>query len=320
MPKERVQSVNLDANESVYFARELEHIKAAAYDIKYPQLKGASGMLIPISTEAGSGAESITYRQYDKVGMAKIIADYADDLPRADVKGKEFTAPVRGIGESYGYNLQEVRASVMTGKALPTRRANAARRANDQKVNDIVFFAKISTHAGLQGFIYNPNITVSTVPTRSGRTSWIADAKTPDEILADLNEIVGDIIDLTKGVEEPNTILLPYAEYQHINSTPRSPNSDTTIAKFFLGNNGYVDTMIPVNELKQVNPKPSGAGAANLLICYRRDPNNLTLEIPQPFEQLPVQERGLEFLIPCHSRCGGVVIYYPLSVAIYEGI
>ena len=320
MGKEKVISVNLDANEGIFFARELEHIKAKAYDIKYPQLKGASGAIIPISTEAGAGAESITYRQYDMVGMAKIIADYADDLPRADVKGKEFTAPVRGIGESYGYNLQEVRASNMTGKALPTRRATAARRANDQKVNEIAFFARPSTHGGLYGLFYNPNITVSTVPTRGGRTTWISDAKTPDEILADLNEIVSDIIDLTKGVEEPNTIMLPYAEYQHIASTPRSANSDTSILKYFLGNNGYVNRVLPVNECKQVNPKPSGGGAANLLVCLRTDPDNLTLEIPQPFEQLPVQERGLEFVIPCHSRCGGVIIYYPLSIAIYEGI
>ncbi|MCK4522318.1 MAG: DUF2184 domain-containing protein, partial [Nanoarchaeota archaeon] len=221
-----------------------------------------------------------------------------------------------------GYSLQDVRASAKAGKNLPNRKALAARKANDQEVNDIAWYGNpaLPKYAGLTGMIYNPNITVSTVPTRSGRTTWISDAKTPDEILADLNEIVGDIIDLTKGVEEPNTILLPYLEYTHIASTPRSANSDTTILQYFLKNNPYVDRVEPLNELKAVDPKPSGAGAANLLICYRRDPMNLTLEIPQPYEQLPVQERGLEYVVPCHSRCGGVIIYYPLSVAIYEGI
>jgi len=38
------------------------------------------------------------------------------------------------------------------------------------------------------------------------------------------------------------------------------------------------------------------------------------------FEQLPVQERGLEYVVPCHSRIGGVIIYYPLSQVFKRGI
>lgn len=51
--------INLDANESIFFERELEHVKARSYDIKYPEFKAT--MLIPVSTEAGPGAETITY-------------------------------------------------------------------------------------------------------------------------------------------------------------------------------------------------------------------------------------------------------------------
>lgn len=315
---ERMDHVqNLDAQEKVFFSRELEHIKATTYDIKYPQFKAM--MLIPVSFEAGPGADSITYEQYDVVGMAKIVADYADDLPRADVKGKEFTSPVRSIAESYGYSLQDVRSSQKANKNLPSRKALSARRANDQKVNDIAWNA--NNEAGLYGLIYNPNITVSTVPTRNGRTTWIGDAKTPDEILADMNDIVGDVVDLTNGVEEPDTMLLPYKEYTHIASTPRSANSDTTILQYFLTNNPYCNTVVPVIQMKDKVPAPGGgAGPVNLMLVYKRDPMNLTLEIPQPFEQLPVQERNLEYVIPCHSRCGGVIIYYPLAISIYEGI
>jgi hypothetical protein len=39
-----------------------------------------------------------------------------------------------------------------------------------------------------------------------------------------------------------------------------------------------------------------------------------------PFEQLPVQEKGLEYVVNCHSRIGGVLIYYPLSQYIMDGI
>ena len=39
-----------------------------------------------------------------------------------------------------------------------------------------------------------------------------------------------------------------------------------------------------------------------------------------PFTQYPPQERGLEFVVPCESRYGGIITYYPLSLAIGYGI
>ena len=95
-------SQRLDADESVFFARELEHVKAQSYDVQYPELTATKN--IPVSSEAGPGAETITYQQYDSVGFAKIISNYATDLPRVDLKGKEFTAKVKSIGASYPAN------------------------------------------------------------------------------------------------------------------------------------------------------------------------------------------------------------------------
>jgi len=314
--------VNLDANESVFFARELERIKSSTYDVLYPELKATQ--LIPVSTDAGQGAESITYQQYDMVGMAKIVSNYADDLPRADVSGKEFTSPVRSLGDSYGYSVQEVRASAMANKNLPQRKANAARRAVEQAINSIAFFAKSDdgVYGGLTGLIYNPNVTKAEVATggTSGAKLW--SGKTSDEILIDLNTVVGNMISLTKGVEVPDTILLPIVQYTKIATTRMAAGTDTTILQFFLKNNPSITSVIWVNELGSVavNPRTNAAVATNLMICYRKSPDKLTLEIPQPFEQFAVQERGLEYLTPCHARIGGVIIYYPLSVTIIDGI
>ena len=139
----------LDAGESAFFARELEYVIAQTYDVQYKELKAFS--LLPISSEAGVGATEITWRQYSKVGMAQIIADYARDFPRADVDGTEHTSKVKGIGVSYGYSIEEIRRSQMVGKRLDQRKAEAARRAVDQKINSIAFSGD-SAH-GLGGFI-----------------------------------------------------------------------------------------------------------------------------------------------------------------------
>ena len=97
--------------------------------------KGSGGrpkkQLIPLA------GETIIYKTYDTVGMAKVIANYADDLPRADVAGTEHTVRVKSIGASYGYNVQELKASAGLGTNLPTRKGEAARRSIEVKLNQI---------------------------------------------------------------------------------------------------------------------------------------------------------------------------------------
>lgn len=303
-------NVRMDADTTAFFQRQVESIKAKSFDVQYPELKARS--LFPVSYEAGPGAQTIVYYQYNQVGLAQVIAAYADDLPRADITGQEFVSRVKSIGNSYGYNIQEIRTAALAGLPLQQRKANAARRANLQKENKIAFFGD-ATH-GIDGFLSNPNVSIYTVPAGvSLSTLWVN--KTPDEVLKDLNAIVHKIVEVTKGVEAPNTLLLPIRQYNYIASTRVGTNTDTTIMQFFLKNNGYISTIEWVNELQG-----TGTAGADQYVAYNRDPDKLTLEIPQDYEQLAPEPRGLEEVIACHSRIGGVLIYYPLSVCKGQGI
>ena len=313
-------SQHFDSNESMFFARELEHVKAKTYDKKFANLTATT--VIPVSSEVNPGAESITYYQYEPTGMAKIISNYSTDLPRADVKGKPFTSPVKSLGDSYGYSVQDIRAARMAGKPLEQRKANAARSAIDQAINKLAYFGDAKHN--LVGLFTHPNVTSYTLPTDgtlNGTTAGTAAAakfinKTPDQVLRDLNGMVNKVIELTQGVETPDTLLLPPTVYGDLATRPRSDNSDTTILDFFLKNSPYVKKAMPVSETK-------GAGTTtdnDLVMMLSQDPDKLTLEIPQPFEQFPPQMKGLEFEIPCHARIGGVIMYYPLSAIKASGV
>lgn len=304
----------MDADGAVFFQRQLEHIKARSYDVQYAELKART--LFPVSNEAGDGITSITYRTYDIAGAAKIINAYADDLPRADVAGKETTIPVRSVGISYAYNIDEIRSSQLTGLALDQRRANAARRANEQVVNDVAFYG--DAEHNLPGLFSNPNIPTGSVINPGAGTAWVN--KTPDEILFDVNDGFADIFETTKMVESGNTVLLPPSQWSYIMSTPRSSNSDTTIAQYIANNSPYINSIadfIPVNECAAANNPLLSEDA---MVIYDRSPDKLQLEIPVEMEFLPVQQVNLEFKIPTRSRLAGLNIYYPLSLNILTGI
>lgn len=302
---------NLDADESIFFSRELEHIKSKSYDIEYPELKARS--LIPVSGDAGPGAESITYEQYDQVGTAKLLASYADDLPRADVKGKEFTSPVRGAGNSYGYSIQEIRAAKMAGKPLSQKRADAAKRAMMELDNRIAFFG--DSKSGLKGFFNHPNVPVYTIAADGTGSTTTWSTKTALLIHRDLSDFTNSVIEATKGIEIPDTMLMPLVSYNLIKNKPIGDNADKSIMKYFLENNEYVKSIQWVNELAT-----AGVSSSKRMMVYKKSPDKVTLEIPQDFEQFEPQLKGLKYEIPCHMRMGGVIFYKPLSASYADGI
>lgn len=303
------QYTNLDSAETMFFQGELEQVKAKSYDVLKVPLKAFE--LIPVDSTTAPGARTVTYEQYDSTGIAKIISNYADDLPTADVKGKEFHSTIKSIGNSYVYSKDDIRAAQFAGKPLNQRKANAAVESHRQLMNKLAFFG--DAEYGIQGLLTNANIPAAPVVAGAATTlTWVT--KTPDEILKDLNSAVSDMLDLTKGVEVPNTIAMPIAQYNHIATTARSANSDTTILQFFKGNNPEIEVMW-ATELKG-----AFTGGTDGFIVYNRNPDKLFMEIPMMVQMSPAQEKGLSYVVPCESKFGGVIIPYPLSVSFRRGI
>lgn len=297
----------------MWFNRQLEQVLAKTYEVKYANLPHRE--LFPVSHEMNPAADTITYHVMDRVGVAKLIGAYAQDLPRADAFAKEVKSPVKTSGISFGYTTDEIRKGKWLNVPLEQRKANAANRGNEELVNSIAFNGDADT--GLPGFLSNPNITTSTVPDGvSTSPLWVN--KTPDEILADVNNLFGGIFTLTLMVERPNTLLLPPAQWSYISSTARSANSDTTILQYIVNNSPYINS---ANDIKPVNQLTgAGAASADIMVAYDKSNEKLEEHIPMELQYLPVQQKGLEFIVPGESRTGGVVIYYPLSVAVGSGI
>ena len=300
----------LDANEGVFFARQLEFIKSQSYDVKRARLSAME--VFPVSTATPEGATTITYRQYDQVGMAKIIANYADDLPRADVSGKEFTSPIRGIGVSYGYNMQEIRSAMYAGTSLSERKMRSAQRAHEEKINQLAWAG--DTVSGLPGFIGNANVPAYAVPADGTGATKTWSTKTADQIIRDVNALSNLVRTQSKDIHRANRVMLPLEQFTYISVTPRSATTDTTILAFLQANNPGV-TFMPVLELDG-----AGAGGTDRMYAGEFSIDNMQMEIPMMFRQYSPQQNGLEFVIPCESRFGGIIIEYPLAFAYGDGI
>lgn len=285
--------------DTVFFARQLDYVKSRVYERKYPALSGLA--ILPIATDTPEFAEQIITRWFDEVGYAKVIANYADDLPRADVRMKETSVRVRTVGDSYGYNINEIRASRATGVGLDVKKAAAARKAIEQKMNRIALVG--DPDYGLFGILTFPNLPDVSLAVGD----WLNVTTDGDEILADLDKLKISLANQSKGTHVPNWLLLPPAHHAAAATKRLAGMLGETAMSFWRKQNPGVQVR-EVQEFQDV----TGAGDDRIILGEFSE-ENIRFEMVMAFNQLTPQERNLEAVVPCMARTAGVNCDYPLA-------
>ena len=66
--------------------------------------------------------------------------------------------------------------------------------------------------------------------------------------------------------------------------------------------------------------KGVGASTTNVLLAFKKDPSKVAMESPLPYTLQPPQFRNLATIINARMKTAGVVLFFPLSVTVIEGI
>lgn len=296
-----------DSAESIFFTRELTKVQARSYDVLYPELKGRMFLFVD-NADMSPGDEVGIYETYDSFGMAQWISSNAKDLPRVDVKGSETTYRVYSFGNSYGYTLTEILKAQATGKPLEQRRVNAARAVAEQFIDDVMLSG--STTKNILGIANQTNALDYAAPNNAANTSATWANKSGDEILKDMNGMIQKITQTSKGVEQPNRMLLPQSLYELITSKRVNPGfNNDTILKAFLAN---APAGFRVDSWYKLETASGSSG--KLAICYNDSKEKIQGVVTQEFTSLPPQTEGFETVVYNWARTGGVICYYPASI------
>lgn len=298
-------NVVLREDAGILTARDLDYVKKQVYERKFPEMMAL--MLIPRDTESPEYAETVTYKYYDAVGMAKVISNYADDLPRVDVMGKEHTIKVRQIGDAYGYNFKELAASAANGINLPTRKAEQARRAIEIKLNQIALMG--DEEHGLFGLVNHPNIGVTTLPSQK---NWLTDNPTAAELIKDVGAMHDAVLVQSKNAHRPNAFWLSVRHAAVLKNTLVPDSGGKTVWERLRERYPNL-RFVEMAELDAV-----GFGGRSKMFMGEFDVMNMHHETPQAFRQHPAEVRGLEVVVPCTASTAGVTVHYPLAFTYAE--
>lgn len=322
-PTLSLNAQRLDANETVFFERELASIEAKMFLVMFPERSILR--LLKVDTSDNPGAETYITRIYEQTGMADFLAAYgAGDVPSVDVVGSEQVGRFYTLSNQFGFDIQEIRAASMAGVPLEQWKAESAQMTHAQRWNNLVWFG--DTTRNIYGILTHPNIPAGYSATVNSSTLWVNDDgtanKTPDEINADMSVLISQIRSTSLNVENGDTMLMGITRYEYVASTYRATNSDRTILEAFeLAHPGLV--IESVNELDAVPFDPVTGDPAdpalNCMVAFNSDPRVSVIKGPIPFEMSPPDVSGFRYSIEARSRFAGFVVRYPIAWNIQVG-
>lgn len=321
MSRLRTNIDKLDSNQNIFFSRQLENIDDRDYQTLFAGMLGRR--YIPLIEGIPEWANVHTYRMYEMIGVAKVMGPNSNDLPRVGVRATEHSRIIKQLGASYSWTIREIQQAAATGAPLDSMTVLSARTAIARETDDLL--AMGNSTLGIEGLLNLTGVSETTAVTKTGGgTSWTSATATADEILKDINAIVADTRAALKQAGDASgdvpqfarfTILLPSAAFSKIATTPRSSTSDTTILKFALQNNPWIES---IEEWFKCDTGDGGSGTR--AVAFPRDPLWGGAIIPQEFSQLAPQPEGLNIVVPCTGSCGGVIARYPVAARYMDGI
>lgn len=310
---DRSDRSRLDAGEGAFLLRQLEAIDTRMYLVKYPALLGRT--LIPAQDSVPDWAHVYTYRLYDQFGIAKVIANAADDLNQAEITGAETQQRIVPIGMGYGYDVFEIQAAAATGISLDQARAMAARYAAESAVDMMLATGKVpapngtpTAVPGVTGLFTLTGTTAFTLGTKAlGGTTWgtvAAPNATGDEVAADIMGIANNLFEATKQLFASFKIVMTPAMFNYANTKRLGSVSDTTALAFAKANCPYISDIVPWWQA------PSGN-----IIAFPNDPTVVSCIVNQEFTITEPVLRNLKYVRNGYMKCGGVISKYPVAIS-----
>lgn len=308
------KDARIDAGETFMTARNLEHVLAKAFEIKVPEAKWRR--LFPLNTEVPSGAETFSEDTIDMSGEAVLGDPDADNFPLVEVKLTNTAGKLRSILTGYRYSIQDLRAAGHAGRPLDAKRAVAARRFVERKLDAIMFNG--DTTYGFTGFAGVG--TAVTVTDKGADDTWESTSTTTtgglaQDIANDVHKMANQIFTDTKGIwGERLTLVVGTKGFASLSKPRIIANMPGTAAEYLLAKHPWLEGI-------EYSPRLDTAGAANKerVVLYARDSEVLEAMISQDFEQFAPQARNLHFLVPCHARTGGLLVHEAKAIAYMDG-
>lgn len=296
-----------------FLTPQLHRIEAEVYMTRYPSFDITPFM--PVISDGDMWDVGTLVYSMDKVGSAEFLGGGAFDVPYASTEMAQATRNFHLAAIGYEWNTQEMQRAAKLGRSLSADKAQAAVQAADRFIYGIAMTgrnARGEDEKGWTGFTNMAGVTSAQVAADGTSSSRLWSAKTPAQILRDINAALTAVETGTRETSIADTLVLPTSAYNYIATTPRADGSDMTILSYLRANNVFGPNL---NILKSRALETAGASSTTRLVAYERNPQVLRFLLPGPHQFLPAfQKSSLVYEVAGIMNVGGLDLRLPGAV------
>lgn len=223
--------------------------------------------------------------------------------------------PLRPWGMELKFTILELESAAKLGRPVDQQKYEGLQLKHQMDVDEQVYIGDTST--GDTGLVNNSLVTnVANVPQgASGGTQWAT--KTPDEILADVNELLTSVWSASAWAVVPSRLLLPPAQFGYISTAKVSLAGNVSILKYIQENNLLTTTgrgkldIFPAKWLIGAGQGGTiGTVGNDRMIAYTKDKKRVRFPMTL-LQRTPIQYDSIYHKTTYFCRLGVVEVVYP---------
>ena len=305
-----------DAASSYALARELQYVSAVI--AQEPLADLTSMAAFPMAVDQPAPYQQVyTWKAQSWTKGGRISRNYKDIGLRGDINLNTNSQNVAPLLAHASWGLDDIARAALGNVPLPALELQGAMRTVSEAINSEVWFG--DSDANIEGVYSNADI-LKAVVVNGGAGSPLWSNKTPDEIEADITDLINDLVEAVKGKGSllPNRIALSVASYMKIATTARSQLTGMTILQF--AEQALAAAGAPNPQITAHPELADNGSGAKWMICYRHDPLVAGRILPVAPVFLPPDIESTYITQAIHAQSGGINVRYPVAMQIRYGM
>jgi hypothetical protein len=259
------------------------------------------------------------------------IGKTSTQMSSVSVDIDKIATPLSLWGKELKYTIPELESAARLGRPIDQQKFEALDLAHQTDCDAQAYVG--DTDLTQYGLLNSPHCQATNLPTgAAGGTAWMPSTgyvgKTPDEILADINQMITTGYKNSGFAVKPNRIGLDPINYGYISTAKVATAAGNMSIRRYIEENNLLAAdgagKLTIVDMKWligcgVGGTLGQTGTVNRAICYTKDYKYVRFPKTQ-IQRTPVQYEGLYHKTIYYCRIGAVEFPYPENVNYFDGL
>lgn len=241
-------------------------------------------------------------------------------LPRAQLDIGKIVSPLTLWSMEVAYTVPELESARLTGRPIDVQMLSALNRKHQMDADMVAYVG--ASDLGSTGLLNHANVTNTgnVANGAAGSPQWVN--KTPDEIRADVNELLISVWAASGYTSPPTKLAIAPGPFGYISTTVASSAANTTILEFLKANNILTaEKGIPLEivSVKWLDKGLLPGATYDRMAAYSQRPEFVRFPMV-PLQPVAPQYQGIWVKVPYFGSLGVVEYVYPETAGYRDGI